>query len=473
MDGWRGWLRGFVEPGSKAAARHRRRREFRIEPLEERILLSGTTTAQAAAAAQAVFSKLTDPGVRQLAQADYAATQSITRNDLLSIFIEVEQDHVVSAAELSSLQTLVANASTVGMPGYVADLAGKVVNGDPANIYLKSAASANGDLYAGCVASQLKVLVNDWFEGGGPIAMTNSSVTLSWVSGVLFAKGGPRDTDIAQGVIGDCTLLASLAEVALRDPQTIESMFINNGDGSVTVRLYDNGVPNYVTVDAQLPDGGTLYDRPVNGVLWAALVEKAIVEENAEGWLKTWYPGSDSYAALNGGDQGTAVAYLSTLTGLPSSYFGVDPSNIIADWNAGKLVVLSTGDSVPSGSGLVADHCYAMTGYNPASSTPISLFNPWGAQASQPSVSLTTLTTSFQFAAAAGSAPPSDSYTTSIANEFSPIAAVEVVASPVPVTTQSVPTSKGSRSTTAPEVVPSEANCDIDQFFANWMSGVA
>jgi Calpain family cysteine protease len=434
-------------------------------------MLSATTTAAAAAAAQKVFAKLTDPGVQTLAQADYAATQSITRNDLLSIFIEVENDHVVSAAELSSLQTLVANASTVGMPGYVADLAGKCVNGDPANVYLKSAASANGDVYAGCVASQLKVLVNDWFEGGGPIATTNSSVKLSWASGTLFAKGGvPHDTDIAQGVIGDCTLLASLAEVALRQPQTIENMFINNGDGSVTVRLYHNGVPNYVTVDAQLPDGGTLYDRPVNGVLWAALVEKAIVEENAEGWLATWYPGSDSYAALNGGDQGTADAYLSTLTGLSSSYFGVDPSNIVADWQANKLVVLSTG-TVAAGSGLVADHCYAMVGYNPASSTPISLFNPWGAQAPAPNISAATLTSSFQFGAAAGSALPSNSQTTLIANEFSPIAPTPVVASPGFLAGRSALTATAHPSS-ASENVPGQTNHDTDAFFADWFSGV-
>jgi Calpain family cysteine protease len=434
-------------------------------------MLSATTTAAAAAAAQKVFAKLTDPGVQTLAQADYAATQSITRNDLLSIFIEVENDHVVSAAELSSLQTLVANASTVGMPGYVADLAGKCVNGDPANVYLKSAASANGDVYAGCVASQLKVLVNDWFEGGGPIATTNSSVKLSWASGTLFAKGGvPHDSDIAQGVIGDCTLLASLAEVALRQPQTIENMFINNGDGSVTVRLYHNGVPNYVTVDAQLPDGGTLYDRPVNGVLWAALVEKAIVEENAEGWLGTWYPGSDSYAALNGGDQGTAVAYLSTLTGLSSSYFGVDPSNIVADWQANKLVVLSTG-TVPAGSGLVADHCYAMVGYNAASSTPIALFNPWGAQAPPPNISAATLTSSFQFGAAAGSGLPSNSQTTLIANEFSSIAPTAVVASPEFHAGRSALTATAN-SSSASENVSGQTHHDTDAFFADWFSGV-
>ena len=357
-----------------------------------------------------------------------------------------------------------------GCPGYVADLAGKCVNGDPANIYLKSAASANGDVYAGCVASQLKVLVNDWFEGGGPIASTNSSVKLSWASGSLFAKGGvPHDTDIAQGVIGDCTLLASLAEVAFRQPQTIENMFINNGDGSVTVRLYHNGVPNYVTVDAQLPDGGTLYDRPVNGVLWAALVEKAIVEENAEGWLATWYPGSDSYAALNGGDQGTAVAYLSTLTGLSSSYFGVDPSNIVADWQANKLVVLSTG-TVAAGSGLVADHCYAMVGYNPASARRSRSSTPGGA-AAQPNISAATLTSSFQFGAAAGSGLPSNSQTTLIANEFAPIAPTAVVASPGSLTGRSTLTAMANPPS-ASENVPGQTNHDTDAFFADWFSGV-
>ena len=205
-------------------------------------------------------------------------------------------------------------------------------------------------------------------------------------------------------------------------------------------------------------------------MLWAALVEKAIVEENAEGWLATWYPGSDSYAALNGGDQGTAIAYLSTLTGLSSSYFGVDPSNIVADWQANKLVVLSTG-TVAAGSGLVADHCYAMAGYNPSSSTPIALFNPWGAQAAAPSINAATLTSSFQFGAAAGTALPSNSQTTLIANELSPIAPNAVVASPGFVTVRSALNATPHPSS-ASENVPGQTNHDSDAFFANWFNGV-
>jgi len=55
------------------------------------------SATSAAAAAQSALQQVADPTIRQLAQADYAAHQSITRNDLLAIFAEVEQDHVVSA----------------------------------------------------------------------------------------------------------------------------------------------------------------------------------------------------------------------------------------------------------------------------------------------------------------------------------------------------------------------------------------
>ena len=431
------------------------------------------SATSAAAAAQSALQQVADPTIRQLAQADYAAHQSITRNDLLAIFAEVEQDHVVSAAEFSSFNTLISHASAIGMPAYVANLANKVVNGNPANVYLASAASSTGNLSPGCAASQLKSLVADWFQGLGPVAMTNTTTKMTWVSGVLFAKGGPKYSDIYQGVIGDCTLMASLAEVAFRDPATIQNMFIDNGDGTLTVRLFHNGTPDYVTVDTQLPDGGQLYDRVTNGVLWAALAEKAMVEENASGWLGTWDPGSDSYAALNGGDQGTAVAYLSAITGLPSSAYGVNPSNIEEGWQADKLVLLSTG-AAPAGSYLASDHCYAMVGYNAASNTPITLFNPWGITYGQPSVSASQLSTSFQFEAAAGAALEPSGHASSISGPLqltttelaAPNAATASAAS-IPVHLEPV------ANTTTPSGGHDLANRStraIDEFFANWAS---
>jgi hypothetical protein len=429
------------------------------------------SATSAAAAAQSALQQVADPTIRQLAQADYAAHQSITRNDLLAIFAEVEQDHVVSAAEFSSFNTLISHASAIGMPAYVANLANKVVNGNPANVYLASAASSTGNLSPGCAASQLKSLVADWFQGLGPVAMTNTTTKMTWVSGVLFAKGGPKYSDIYQGVIGDCTLMASLAEVAFRDPATIQNMFIDNGDGTLTVRLFHNGTPDYVTVDTQLPDGGQLYDRVTNGVLWAALAEKAMVEENASGWLGTWDPGSDSYAALNGGDQGTAVAYLSAITGLPSSAYGVNPTNIAGDWQSNDLVLLSTG-AAAAGSYLASNHCYAMVGYNAASSTPITLFNPWGITYGQPTVSASQLSTSFQFEAAAGSALEPNIRTSATQGTLQQVGsdlAASILSPPIANSTplHSAPIANVTPPPAGHEVANPSPQA-IDEFFATW-----
>ena len=71
-------------------------------------------------------------------------------------------------------------------------------------------------------------------------------------NGRLF-NGTPSYADIRQGGLGDCYLLSSLGETALRTPAVIQNMFIVNGDGTYTVRFYHNGVADYVTVDSALP----------------------------------------------------------------------------------------------------------------------------------------------------------------------------------------------------------------------------
>jgi hypothetical protein len=87
--------------------------------------------------------------------------------------------------------------------------------------------------------------------------------------GSLFGKNGPSYLDVQQGTAADCWLLASLAEVAARDPQDIQNMFSWAGtavdqNGTVnlyTVRFYDSkGVAEYVGEDAELPAGGATYD---------------------------------------------------------------------------------------------------------------------------------------------------------------------------------------------------------------------
>ena len=178
------------------------------------------------------------------------------------------------------------------------------------------------ELFALCPVDQ-QVYVHD-FDGGNPIGGYNlprklkllqnrpaTTATYTPVSGSLFGPNGPSYQDVKQGGLGDCWLLASLAEVAARDPADIRNMFTADGitveNGSVvsvyTVRFFDSaGAAAYVTVDTELPtsSGSTIYDQPVNGVLWVALAEKAYAEANGARIVTTSCMGSDSYASLEG-----------------------------------------------------------------------------------------------------------------------------------------------------------------------------
>jgi hypothetical protein len=215
--------------------------------------------------------------------------------------------------------------------------------------------------------------------------------TFAAVSGTLFGPGGPSYLDVRQTNVGDCWLMASLAEVAARTPSVIDGMFIPDGtttdNGSVVpqylVRFYDSaGNPHYVAVDTELPsvNGVPLGDQPVNGMLWVALAEKAYVEANAAGIVTTNHPGSNDYAAVNGG---TASWALQAITGQPANDVGNDPSNVAAAWNAGQYVTLCT--NTPASSYIVGGHCYALVSYDPSHYVPgqgylpFELFNPWGA----------------------------------------------------------------------------------------------
>jgi uncharacterized protein YccT (UPF0319 family) len=224
--------------------------------------------------------------------------------------------------------------------------------------------------------------------GGNSSSFDNPTADVGYsdVTGTLFGGNGPSYLDVQQGYVGDCWLMSSLAEVAVRDPSDIQSMFTykgtgtDNGDtvGVYSVRLYDtSGAAHYMTVDTELPDGGQYYDQVTNGVLWVALAEKAYAEANGRGWVETQYVGQDSYSALNGGYPSWA---LQAITGKSASDIAINPTDAAAAWNSGKFVVLCTPPN-PSNEYIVGDHAYAMVGYNASSSTPFTMYNPWGTDA--------------------------------------------------------------------------------------------
>ncbi|WP_029636465.1 C2 family cysteine protease [[Scytonema hofmanni] UTEX B 1581] len=316
-----------------------------------------------------------DTGMRAATRLRFA-DNVLDRNDIISILREAKDNSVVDATEVKDLRTLVSNASYLKIPEYVRVLTNKVVNGDVANQKYQS--NTLGNLDAGSSDVQLENLISKWFYGSD---RPTTPYTYQYTSGSLF-QNGISYQDIKQGVINDCFLLAGLAETAFRSPSTIENMFIDNGDNTFTVRFWQNGVADYVTVDRYLPttdtgylayaNKGSYYNNSTNE-LWVTLAEKAYAQINESGWI--YQDNTNSYKGISHGGY-TSDAF-SQITGRNvSSFNALDFNSIVNAFNSGQLIGLATlGTGVASN--IVPDHAYVLVGYN-SSTQKFTLFNPWG-----------------------------------------------------------------------------------------------
>jgi calpain family cysteine protease len=245
-------------------------------------------------------------------------------------------------------------------------------------------------LTAGDLDSDLQDLVGKWFYGADLPAINVSGATYQAAKGSLFGADGPEASDIAQGAVGDCYFLSMLAETAMHSPQTIESMFIDNGDGTWTVRFYHAGVADYVTVNADLPaysDGQFVYANHDFGghadkvsdsknVLWVALAEKAYAQLAAEGW-SIGGASTGQYAALSSaqtseiaGEQITGWRNMQWINCKPTSLTTTTVQQIVANFNDGGLVTFC----------LHGDHYYYMTGYDDGTFTFVNEYWDNGAK---------------------------------------------------------------------------------------------
>lgn len=307
------------------------------------------------------------------------ADGSISRADMIKILQATgSDDQVVDTNEFADLKTILSNYTTLNMASYVQVLAGDVINGNPANALYQG--QALGNLAAGSSATQLNELVGKWFLGADhPVA---SGYTYRAASGVLFVNG-PGYTDMHQGYLGDCYLISSLGAIAKSVPTAIQNMFIDNGDGTWTVRLYANGTADYVTVDRMLPtdssgrlvfsNAGVLASAASNE-LWMALAEKAYAQWNET--RKEGRDGKNNYASIEGGWMATVDAQV---LGRAAASYALSSSNdnqaLIQAVTANKAVTIGTNGS--PGNGLYGSHAYAVIGYD-AATGKFTLYNPWG-----------------------------------------------------------------------------------------------
>jgi hypothetical protein len=331
-----------------------------------------------------------DSGLSSLAQSDYARDGQLTRADVIGLFNEVETSGALTSAENVSLRELV-DSYAVAMPDDVRNLASKVVNGNLANNTFQG--QPLGDVGPGSSATQVSDLVQKWFYGAD-LPQTDVDPTTgepfpySQAGGTLFGPSGvPSYDDVAQGDAADCYYLASLGQVALQAPAEIQSMFTNNGDGTYTVRFFNNGVPDYVTVNSQLPTasdgefayagydqyGQTAYVASSNNVLWVALAEKAYSQIAEEGWSRADHGAyANSYDSIGYGWPTKAMSQITSATSYSSIILagpGATPNAeqvVLNDLAQNHLISILTLSSFPDdNTTFYGNHAYVLEGYDP------------------------------------------------------------------------------------------------------------
>jgi subtilase family serine protease len=336
---------------------------------------------------------LQDAGLIDLTRS-LAADGNLSRNDMISLLRNAKDGAVIDAKELTDLRRIVSNASRFTMQDYVQALSGYVVNGNPANQWWTGGTTtptALGNLYAGSSDTQMEKLIGKWFLGsdrpnplsGGDNARgdegTNTgNKTYRAVSGSLFQNGISAE-DIKQGAAATCYYLATLSSIALEKPSYIQNMFIDNGDNTYTVRFFNKGVANYVTVDNYLPtddyNGYLVYassDQFYNdstNELWVALAEKAYAQLGESGWSR---PGdtNNAYSSIEGGFMNYVIEQVTGLSSSWNDVSGMTKTQLISLVNSNQI--LTVGHAWGDGG-----HALAITSYN-ATTGKFHLRNPWG-----------------------------------------------------------------------------------------------
>ena len=326
-----------------------------------------------------------------------ATDGNLSRNDMIALFRDAKDSAVIDANELTDLRTIVSNATLFTMQDYVRVLSDYVVNGNTANQWWTGGGTTRtslGNLYAGSSDIQMEKLVGKWFLGTdrpdlrtqGDIANQGSgsytgTKTYRAVSGSLFQNGISAD-DVKQGAVGDCYYVATLSSIAMEKPNYIQNMFIDNGDNTYTVRFFNNGVANYVTVDNYLPtnssgsliyaSSGQSYNNS-NNELWVALAEKAYAQLAESGWSRPSNV-NNGYGSIEGGWMDYVIKQITGLNSTFKSILNMNQTQLINLVNSNQI--LTAGFVNGGGYGVYNSHAYTITAYN-STTGKFHLRNPW------------------------------------------------------------------------------------------------
>lgn len=191
----------------------------------------------------------------------------------------------------------------------------------------------------------------------------------------LFSNVGPLFTDVVQGKVGDCWLLASLATGAHFSPNVIRQMVADLGDNTYAIQLGNE----FYRVDMDLPvreleNPGDPFIPAfakfgAEDSLWVAMIEKAYATKR------------NRYQRIDGDSPREPLNKMGG-TGV-RSYWVSDGSEFSGDMLANNLSgVLCTRNNWNRVSFLLPEHCYTILSItSDASGTMVRIYNPHGRDA--------------------------------------------------------------------------------------------
>lgn len=200
----------------------------------------------------------------------------------------------------------------------------------------------------------------------------------------LFSSAGPQASDIRQGALGDCYLMAGLGAIANDDAFALRQNVVDFDDGTYGVRLENNNGVHFYRVDNDLPVAGAWSTTPVyadlgaQNSMWPAIVEKAYAH---------YRTGANSYASIEYGwsvEVNRAFGATSTGDRAINSYANANAlaNDIFNHWNHYDAVTVGfAGGSIAAGAPLWNQHMYTVMYVTCNSSgvvTSITLRNPKG-----------------------------------------------------------------------------------------------
>lgn len=209
----------------------------------------------------------------------------------------------------------------------------------------------------------------------------------------LDADGNPvvDTSQMDQGRLADCWFIASVLAAQGADESFIPDHMQVNPNGTISVKLYDDGEPHWVTVTEELPlndQGEPIGAESADGLLWGAYYEKAfaLAYQDDQGGAPDGKEDDDRYDRAEEGTYGALEwdytdAAAPYITGHDPDDIGHDFEEIQDRFSSGEPIIVSTPGSAPNppdewGNAYSTRHMYYVTA---VTDDTITVSNPWGA----------------------------------------------------------------------------------------------